>query len=101
MGFAQLAETPVRAMSGKKATDPLSGMERILCSSIGGALGCWNQPIEVIRVEMQSLAKAEPGSNRPAKPTIMNTLAYIYKENGVKGLYRGVAPRIALGMWQT
>jgi hypothetical protein len=101
MGFARLAETPVRAMSGKTEKDKLSAMERILCSSIGGALGCWNQPIEVVRVEMQSMAKADPGANRPAKLTIGNTLSYIYKENGIKGLYRGVQPRIALGIWQT
>lgn len=31
----------------------------------------------------------------------MNTLAYIYRENGIKGLYRGVTPRIGLGIWQT
>lgn len=88
-------------MSGKTEKDKLSPAERIACSSIGGALGCWNQPIEVVRVEMQSMAKAEPGSNRPAKLTIGNTLSYIYKENGIKGLYRGVQPRIALGIWQT
>lgn len=101
MGIARLAETPVRAMSGKSEKEALAPMERILCSSIGGALGCWNQPIEVVRVEMQSMAKAEPGSKRPAKLTIGNTLSYVYKENGIKGLYRGVQPRIALGIWQT
>lgn len=47
---------------------------------------------------MQSMAKA---ANRPEKPTILNTLSYIYKENGMKGLYRGVTPRIGLGIWQT
>lgn len=52
-------------------------------------------------LQMQSMAKAEPGSNRPAKPTIANTLSYVYKESGMKGLYRGVQPRIALGIWQT
>lgn len=52
-------------------------------------------------MQMQSLAKAPPGSNRPAKPTILNTASYIVKENGVRGLYRGVAPRILLGVWQT
>lgn len=102
MGFARLAETPIRSLSGKSETDKLSAAERIACSSIGGALGTWNQPIEVIRVEMQSLAKAAPGAaERPAKPTIMNTLAYVYKEAGIKGLYRGVTPRICLGIWQT
>ncbi len=37
----------------------------------------------------------------PAKLTIFNTLGFIYKENGIKGLYRGVTPRIGLGIWQT
>jgi len=51
---------------------------------------------------MQSMAKAAPtDAARPAKPTIANTLAYIYRENGIKGLYRGVTPRIGLGIWQT
>lgn len=51
---------------------------------------------------MQSMAKnAAANTNRPAKLTIFNTLGYIYKENGIKGLYRGVTPRIGLGIWQT
>lgn len=49
---------------------------------------------------MQSMAKTE-SANRPAKLTVLNTLGYIYKENGIKGLYRGVTPRIGLGIWQT
>ena len=39
--------------------------------------------------------------NRPEKMTVFNTLGYIYKENGIKGLYRGVTPRIGLGICQT
>jgi hypothetical protein len=50
---------------------------------------------------MQSMAKEAANVNRPAKLTIMNTLAFIYKENGIKGLYRGVTPRVGLGIWQT
>lgn len=50
---------------------------------------------------MQSMAKEAANVNRPAKLTILNTLAFIYKENGIKGLYRGVTPRIGLGIWQT
>lgn len=49
---------------------------------------------------MQSMAKSA-SPNRPQKVTILNTLSYIYKENGFKGLYRGVMPRIGLGIWQT
>jgi len=99
MGFARLAETTIQNIRGKGEDGTLSAMDKILASSIGGALATWNQPIEVIRVEMQSMAKGSV--NRPAKPTIMNTLAFIYKENGMKGLYRGVTPRIGLGIWQT
>jgi hypothetical protein len=50
---------------------------------------------------MQSMAKDTSNPNRPAKLTMANTLKFIYKENGIKGLYRGVTPRIALGIWQT
>lgn len=52
MGFARLAESPVRRFSGKTEGEKLNNMERILCSTIGGALATWNQPIEVIRVEV-------------------------------------------------
>lgn len=55
MGFARLAEAPVRQMSGKGENEKLNGLERILCSSIGGALATWNQPIEVIRVEVRGM----------------------------------------------
>jgi len=101
IGLARLAETTIRRLRGKKDTDSLGPIDKILASSIGGALATWNQPIEVIRVEMQSMAKNTSNVNRPAKLTIMNTLAFIYKENGIKGLYRGVTPRIGLGIWQT
>lgn len=49
---------------------------------------------------MQSMLK-DKSPNRPAKPNVFNTLAYVYRENGIKGLYRGVTPRIGLGVWQT
>lgn len=98
MGFARLAEAPVRKLSGKSDKDKLSAAERIACSTIGGTLATWNRPIEVIRVEMQSMAK---DANRPANMTILSTGQYIYSHNGMKGLYRGVTPRICLGVWQT
>jgi len=101
MGFARLAEDVIRSYKGKKDGDSLTAVDKIASSALGGALGVWNQPIEVIRVEMQSMAKAADNTNRPAKLTVFNTLGYIYKENGMRGLYRGVTPRIALGIWQT
>jgi hypothetical protein len=33
--------------------------------------------------------------------TVSKAFKYIYSQNGAKGLYRGVTPRIGLGIWQT
>jgi len=98
MGFARLAESSIRKMRGIKEGESLGAMDKILSSGIGGALATWNQPIEVVRVEMQSMSKS---ANRPEKLGVFGTLSYVYKENGMKGLYRGVTPRIGLGIWQT
>ena len=97
-GLSRLAEDGIRNVTGKKTGEKLSVPEKILASALGGGLSAWNQPIEVIRVEMQS-KKEDP--NRPKKMTVGNTFKYIYETNGLKGLYRGVTPRIGLGIWQT
>lgn len=97
-GLSRLAEQSIRNVTGKAEGDKLSALEKITASAIGGGMSAWNQPIEVIRVEMQS--KTED-ANRPKKMTVGNTFRYIYGTNGIKGLYRGVAPRIGLSMWQT
>jgi hypothetical protein len=47
---------------------------------------------------MQSMKK-DP--NKPLKLGVWGTAKYVYSEAGIKGLYRGVTPRIALGVWQT
>jgi hypothetical protein len=52
MGFARLAEDTIRKVRGKGEGDKLAPLDKILASSIGGALATWNQPIEVIRVEV-------------------------------------------------
>jgi len=97
-GLSRLAEQGIRKVSGKEEGSKLNAWEKILASGLGGGLSAWNQPIEVIRVEMQSKT-VDP--NRPAKMTVGNTAKYIYSTNGIQGLYRGVVPRIGLGVWQT
>lgn len=77
MGFARLAEQSIRKSQGKSETAPLTPLEKIAASSIGGALGTWNQPIEVVRVEMQSMAKQSANSNRPAKLTVFKWVFWI------------------------
>ncbi|KAI9221841.1 mitochondrial carrier domain-containing protein [Blastocladiella britannica] len=95
LGISRLTE---KMMKGDDTARKLSVSERIFSSVIGGALACWNQPIEVIRVEMQSAAKAV---DRPANLNIWTTAQYIYKNNGFLGFYRGVTPRIGLSVYLT
>ncbi|MCJ1481499.1 Mitochondrial DNA replication protein yhm2 [Schaereria dolodes] len=97
-GLSRLAEQGIRNATGKEEGQKLGSFEKILASGLGGGLSAWNQPIEVIRVEMQSKTE-DP--NRPKNLTVGKTLKYIYNNNGLKGLYRGVTPRIGLGVWQT
>lgn len=85
-------------MKGDDKHRKLSVSEKLMASVVGGALGCWNQPLEVIRVEMQSQTK-QP--NRPEKLNIWTTAKYIYENHGVKGFYRGVTPRIGLSVYLT
>eukprot|EP01004_Peranema_trichophorum_P006511 NODE_5330_length_1029_cov_40.803532_g4762_i0.p1 GENE.NODE_5330_length_1029_cov_40.803532_g4762_i0~~NODE_5330_length_1029_cov_40.803532_g4762_i0.p1 ORF type:complete len:302 (-),score=66.39 NODE_5330_length_1029_cov_40.803532_g4762_i0:124-981(-) len=74
----------------------LSIKEELLCGIVGGALATWNTPFEVARIEMQARAVfAEK------KLGLMGTLGHIYQEAGVPGLFKGIAPRICLGVWQT
>ncbi|CDM35629.1 hypothetical protein DTO013E5_6482 [Penicillium roqueforti] len=97
-GLSRLAESAIRKVANKDEGAKLSAWEKILASALGGGLSAWNQPIEVIRVEMQSKT---PDPNRPKNLTVGKTFKYIYDNNGIRGLYRGVAPRIGLGIWQT
>merc|ERR1712166_652649 len=71
-GFARLAESSLRSIKGIKEGEKLGAMDKILASTVGGALATWNQPIEVVRVEMQSAIKSQDPT-RPAKKTVLNT----------------------------
>ncbi|KAG2164301.1 hypothetical protein VTO58DRAFT_106994 [Aureobasidium pullulans] len=97
-GLSRVAESGIRKATGKENGEKLGAPEKILASALGGGLSAWNQPIEVVRVEMQS-KKEDP--NRPKNMTVGKAFKYIYSQNGMKGLYRGVTPRIGLGIWQT
>ena len=96
---------------------------------IGGALACWNPPFEVARIEMQAAANAgEPprsmvqvgGWVQFVGGCVRVTCVYsnmshdalfayahpqvfqgIVKTEGVQGLFKGIIPRIGLGIWQT
>ncbi|KAI8927774.1 mitochondrial carrier domain-containing protein [Entophlyctis helioformis] len=99
LGIARITESTITGLRApENRSKPLSVSERLLSSVVGGALACWNQPIEVIRVEMQS-QKSDP--TRPAKMTIVNTAKWIWNSSGIRGFYRGVTPRIGLSVYLT
>jgi hypothetical protein len=62
MGFARLAEQSIRNLRGKKEGERLNAGDKILASTVGGALGTWNQPIEVVRVEVSDARTLTRGS---------------------------------------
>ncbi|KAF1939211.1 mitochondrial carrier [Clathrospora elynae] len=97
-GLSRVAETGIRRVMDKQQGEKLTVVEKITASALGGGLSAWNQPIEVIRVELQSKT-VDP--NRPKNLNVASAFRYIYGNNGIKGLYRGVTPRIGLGVWQT
>lgn len=98
IGISRFAEGNIRQITGKSTAEKLSFGEKIAASTIGGALSCWNQPFEVLRIEMQSL-KADP--TRPASPTMVNTARHIMETSGPMGFFRGVVPRIGVAAWAT
>jgi hypothetical protein len=47
IGISRFAEETIRSLNGKDKNKKLKFSEKILASTIGGALSCWNQPFEV------------------------------------------------------
>eukprot|EP01064_Diplonema_japonicum_P033503 TRINITY_DN6616_c2_g1_i1.p1 TRINITY_DN6616_c2_g1~~TRINITY_DN6616_c2_g1_i1.p1 ORF type:complete len:289 (+),score=48.43 TRINITY_DN6616_c2_g1_i1:79-945(+) len=74
----------------------LTKPEEVTSGVIGGFLACWNHPFEVARIEMQAR-----GAFGEKKLSLSGVLGMIYKERGVAGWFKGVVPRIGLGIWQT
>ncbi|KAK1854623.1 mitochondrial dna replication protein [Colletotrichum chrysophilum] len=98
IGISRVAEGQIKSFRGKSPEEKLAPPEKIVASIIGGALSCWNQPFEVVRVEMQSL-KADP--SRPQQLTMASTAKHIWATNGLAGFFRGVVPRIGVAAWAT
>eukprot|EP00746_Dinoflagellata_sp_MGD_P122199 gnl/MRDRNA2_/MRDRNA2_57141_c0_seq1.p1 gnl/MRDRNA2_/MRDRNA2_57141_c0~~gnl/MRDRNA2_/MRDRNA2_57141_c0_seq1.p1 ORF type:complete len:309 (+),score=66.51 gnl/MRDRNA2_/MRDRNA2_57141_c0_seq1:82-927(+) len=70
--------------------------EEAMAGCIGGALSCWNQPFEVARIQMQAAAAAGE-----QKASMVQTMKTVVAESGPQGLFKGIVPRVCLGMWQT
>jgi hypothetical protein len=98
MGIAKFTEGQIRKFGNTPASQKLTVAQTIGASVVGGTLSCWNQPFEVIRVEMQSMNKS---AQHTTKPTMLSTTKYIYHQNGLRGFTRGIIPRIGVASWAT
>jgi hypothetical protein len=96
MGITRFIEGSMRSLLGRKADARLSGLEKIGASCAGGALSCWNQPLEVIRIEMQSSKSTLTSSSAGGRPTMVQTAKHIYQKDGALAFFRGVTPRMML-----
>ena len=77
---------------GKK----LSVAQEAMSGILGGACACWNHPFEVARIQMQTAA-----SRGEAQGNMIQVMQMVVKENGMGGLFKGIVPRLGLGIWQT
>ncbi|EDQ88891.1 uncharacterized protein MONBRDRAFT_26061 [Monosiga brevicollis MX1] len=78
------------------ATARLTVFQEVCAGVIGGTLACWNHPFEVARIEAQARAAA----NEPSL-SMLATMRHVVDGHGFGGLFKGVVPRIFLGIWQT
>lgn len=95
-GFTEFTRNQMKSYKYGNPDAKLSVKEEAVCGMIGGALACWNHPIEVCRIEMQS--RTVSGESALSLP---GTIAHVVKNDGILGLFKGVTPRIGLGIWQT
>eukprot|EP01067_Filipodium_phascolosomae_P007171 Filipodium_phascolosomae@DN5673_c0_g1_i1.p1 len=82
---------------GRKSN--LSVGQEALCGILGGGLSCWNHPFEVARIQMQ--ARANESGGKDPKLSMLSTWRLMIKDGGLWSLYRGIIPRLCLGIWQT
>eukprot|EP00918_Siedleckia_nematoides_P087578 GHVU01192613.1.p2 GENE.GHVU01192613.1~~GHVU01192613.1.p2 ORF type:complete len:285 (-),score=18.28 GHVU01192613.1:2773-3627(-) len=95
-GLTEFFRGRIRIGVGKDEKDRLSVGEEVAAGILGGALSTWNQPFEVARIHMQSAAH-----EGKKKENVLRVINGIFREEGPGGLYKGIMPRIGLGVWQT
>jgi hypothetical protein len=96
-GFTDaVREVLKRSFYDNPATAKLTVTQEVTAGIIGGTLACWNHPFEVARIEAQARAAA----NEPAL-SMLGIMRHVIAEQGFAGLFKGVVPRIFLGIWQT
>ena len=95
-GISEYVRYLFKSRHDNPKTAKLSLGEEAISGIIGGALSTWNQPFEVLRIQAQfAAAKGE------TQKGMVETAKVIVKEQGIAGLFQGIAPRIGLAIGQT
>ncbi|OQR83879.1 Mitochondrial Carrier (MC) Family [Achlya hypogyna] len=95
-GFTEIIRNQFKLAFHNDPNAKLTVAQEAGAGVLGGALSCWNHPFEVARIQMQTAAeRGEPKQN------MMQVFKTVVKENGYAGLFKGIIPRVGLGIWQT
>lgn len=95
-GFTEIVRGRFKVLFHDDPNAKLTVAQEAGAGIVGGALACWNHPFEVARIQMQSAAdRGEPKQN------MMQVFRTVIKEQGPGGLFKGIIPRLGLGIWQT
>lgn len=95
-GFTEAVRDQFRSTFHGDHDAKLTKGQEVGAGIVGGMLACWNHPFEVARIEAQ--ARADQGQKSLSMPSVMSMIA---REHGVAGLFKGLVPRMCLGVWQT
>ena len=95
-GFTEFVRARFKVLFHGDKDARLTKTQEVAAGVVGGTMACWNHPFEVARIEAQTLGNA--GKPVGSMVTVMRN---IVKVDGVGGLFRGIVPRIGLGVWQT
>lgn len=81
----------MKLMWSKKTGEPITAWQSSICGAVaGGTSAAITTPLDVVKTRIML---AESGSEI-ASGSIRNTMAQIFREQGVKGLFAGIAPRV-------
>jgi len=95
-GFTEFVRARMKLAFHGDVRAKLTKGQEVGAGVIGGTLACWNHPFEVARIEAQTL-----GNMGKPVGSMVTVMKDIVRVDGVGGLFRGIAPRVCLGIWQT
>merc|ERR1719271_1414171 len=96
-GFNEFFRTKIAQLKYGDPKAKLTKWDEASSGILGGAFSTWNQPFEVARIQMQAAAAA----GEKEQPGMARVMVNVVKDQGPQGLFKGIIPRIGLGIWQT